>query len=111
MDYHNGLVSMLKEVRESHDKLIRAVCDELGHPEKAGELVAKLLDSSFSSVKKKKDPNAPKRKKTGYMLFCDEKRTKIWEANSSAKMGDVSKILGKMWGDLSADEKAAYNTK
>ena len=108
MEYHNSLNSLIQNTQASHEKLIRAVCEELGNPDKAEELCGKLLSTSYSSVKKKKDPNAPKKPKSSYMKFCDVKRSEVMKAHPEAKMGDVSKHLGKMWKELSDEEKAQY---
>ncbi|EFC49119.1 hypothetical protein NAEGRDRAFT_82958 [Naegleria gruberi] len=61
---------------------------------------------------KKKDPNAPKKPKTGYFLFCDEHReaakAKTGEKKSAS---EVSKVLGEMWNSLSDEQKKPYNDK
>jgi len=111
MEYHNNVALLLKAAHSSHENVIRAVCDELGAPEKAGELIAKLLDTSFTSVKKKKDPNAPKKPKTGYMKFCDEIREKIRKENPDMQLGGIAKILGIKWNELSDEKKEEYKNK
>ena len=109
MEYHNSVTGIFKTLHGSHEMIIRAVCDELGQPDKAGELISMLLDTNFSKVKKKKDPNAPKKPKTGYMKFCAAVREKVREENPDLKGGaDILKILGKKWGELSDEEKESY---
>lgn len=55
--------------------------------------------------KKKKDPNAPKRPLTAYMIFSQEHRQEVREENKDAKIGEISKILGERWKKLSDEEK------
>nr|AFJ24846.1 high mobility group-1 [Schmidtea mediterranea] len=47
--------------------------------------------------RKIKDPNKPKGAWTAFFFFSDEHRKKIKEENPEYKVGDVAKVLGKMW--------------
>jgi structure-specific recognition protein 1 len=58
--------------------------------------------------KKKKDPNAPKRGLNSYMFFSKEMRPKIMEENPGLGMGEVGKLLGQKYKDLTDEEKAKY---
>ena len=111
MEFHNNLSSIMKSVMKSHEAIIREVCNELEvqDEEKVKELVKKLLDTSFSTVKAKKDPNRVKRAKSGYLYFCDEKRKEVQNNNPGKNMGDISKVLGGMWKELSEEDKVKYN--
>ncbi|XP_066110774.1 high mobility group protein B3-like [Saccopteryx bilineata] len=62
-------------------------------------------------VKKKKDPNAPKRPPSGFFLFYSEFRLKIKSTNPGISIGDVAKKLGEMWNNFSDNEKQPYNNK
>ena len=109
MEYHNNLTSVLKTLQKSHEAVIRSVCDELNVDDtKADELVAKLLDTSFSSVKPKKDPNRVKKPKSAYLFFCDDKRAGVQAKNPGKKMGDISKVLGELWGNISDKDRAKF---
>jgi hypothetical protein len=108
MRVHNTMVSVMKEMHKSYTDLILEVCKELGQSEKADEICEKYLNSNLLKVKKMKDPNAPKKPKTGFMLFCDEARPKVMAKNPEEKMGGVAKILGKLWGELDAKKKEKY---
>merc|ERR1712203_282789 len=48
--------------------------------------------------RKKKDPNAPKRPMSAYFLFMNATRPTVRKENPDASIGEVAKILGKMWG-------------
>ena len=108
MEYHNNLASLVKNIQKSHEAIITAVCEELECPEKAVELIAKLLDTSFTSVKAKKDPNRVKKPKSAYMFFCAEHREEIMTNNKGMKMGDIAKLLGSMWRDVSDSDRAKF---
>ena len=111
MEFHNNLSTLMKSIMKSHEAIIREVCNELEieDEEKVNELVKKLLDTSFSTVKAKKDPNRVKRAKSGYLFFCDEKRKEVQTKNPGKSMGDISKVLGSMWKELSDEDKVKYN--
>jgi DNA-binding XRE family transcriptional regulator len=63
--------------------------------------------------KKAKDPNAPKRGPSGYMIFSNETRAKVIaeQPELKSKVTDVAKIIGAKWQALSDAEKAKYNAK
>jgi len=59
------------------------------------------------SNKPKKDPNAPKRGKSSYLFFCDERRSKVQtELPAGSKATDVTRELGVQWNKLKASTKA-----
>lgn len=59
-------------------------------------------------IKRKKDPNAPKRPQSAFFLFCGDRRGEVKKANPGFTVGDVAKSLGKMWGDTKAEDKTKY---
>lgn len=96
---------------ESHKNLLTSLCIELGHTDKIEELTTKLLGAPLK-IKPIKDPNKPKRVKSAYLFFCDEKRSsvmnKLKKNNATIKIADVSKSLGKMWKSLSPANKKKF---
>jgi len=58
--------------------------------------------------KKRKDPNAPKKALTAYILFSNAKRAEVKKANPDIKFGDVAKEISSMWKSASSSEKAKY---
>ena len=65
-------------------------------------------------MKAYKDPNKPKRAKSAYFYFCDDKRANILKAhrkkagkNGKINMGNVAKDLAAMWKVLK--NKTKYN--
>ncbi len=63
------------------------------------------------AVKAAKDPNAPKKAVSAYMLFAADNRQKIKEANPQATFGELGKLIGDAWKALSDDAKAVYKQK
>ncbi|XP_032236023.2 FACT complex subunit SSRP1 isoform X2 [Nematostella vectensis] len=61
--------------------------------------------------KKKKDPNAPKRAMSAYMLWLNDTRQEIKDKNPGISVTEVSKVAGEMWKNLTDkskwEEKAA----
>ncbi|OCF59277.1 non-histone chromosomal protein 6 [Kwoniella mangroviensis CBS 10435] len=59
----------------------------------------------------KKDPNKPKRALSAYMFFVQDYRERIKAENPDASFGDVGKLLGLKWKEMSAGEKKPYEDK
>jgi len=64
-----------------------------------------------TKVKRKKDPNAPKRGLSAYMFFANDKRDLVHKENPGIKFGEVGKLLGEMWKDLTEKDKQPYLAK
>jgi high mobility group protein B2 len=58
--------------------------------------------------KAKKDPNAPKRPMSSYMLFVRENRKRLAEENPDCKQTQLMSLAGVAWKALDADEKSIY---
>lgn len=59
----------------------------------------------------KKDPNKPKRALSAYMFFVQDWRERIKSENADASFGDVGRLLGAKWKEMSANEKKPYEDK
>ena len=59
--------------------------------------------------KVKKDPNAPKKGLSTYMLFCKDMRSILKEESPELTFGELGKLLGQKYKELSAEEKAKYD--
>lgn len=58
-----------------------------------------------SKRRRVKNPNkAP----SAYIAFCAQNRLKIKEDNPEATFGEISKLLGQNWKNLSIEEKDSY---
>ncbi|OCF33969.1 non-histone chromosomal protein 6 [Kwoniella heveanensis CBS 569] len=64
-----------------------------------------------SKKRSKKDPNKPKRALSAYMFFVQDYRERIKAENPEATFGDVGKLLGIKWKEMSPPEKKPYEDK
>lgn len=88
---------------ESHLLLLKKVCMELNSVDKIQELQDKFLGEK-TKLKKRKDPNRPKRPKSSFMFFCDVERKKmiqkLRDSNKKVNIGEITKKLGLKWKEL-----------
>lgn len=87
--------------------------EEEYRPSGRGKVARKVSKKAGKSgntapVKPMKDPNKPKAPLSSYMRFVNEKRASIKEDNPGAGIGDVAKIAGKMWKEVTDEEKTGY---
>lgn len=55
-----------------------------------------------------KDPHAPKKPLSGYMMFCNDKRQDLKNDKPELSMTDCAKHLGAMWKALDEEQKKEY---
>jgi len=55
-----------------------------------------------------KDPLAPKKPKSAFMLFCDDLRPTIKEELGNIPVPEMGKELGRRWSEVQEDVKAKY---
>ena len=96
LNYYNHMANVTEIFYDSHRELIEKICIDLGAPDKIEDLVARYLDEKMK-LKPKKDPNHPKRPKTSYMFFCDEKRPLVKKKWPDMETAQVFKKLGALW--------------
>ena len=58
--------------------------------------------------KKKKDPSEPKRPTTAFFYYTSSIRESVSKENPGKSVGELSKIFGQMWADLSEEEKKPF---
>lgn len=61
--------------------------------------------------KKAKDPNAPKKSMTSYMLWQAATRDAIKAENPGVPQQELMKIMSQKWKDLSEDDRETWKTK
>lgn len=71
----------------------------------------KSSSQSKKSSKKAKDPNAPKKPQTAFFLWLNENRESIKKENPDAGLGQIGKIAGEKWREISDEDKQEYNDK
>lgn len=61
--------------------------------------------------KKKKDPNAPKKGMSAFMIFSNEQRNKIKTENPDSSFGEIGRKVGEAWKGLNDKQKQVYVKK
>lgn len=56
----------------------------------------------------KKNPNAPKRNPSAFLLFSLKKRKELKESNPTVKNTDISRLLGGLWRSITEEEKRPH---
>lgn len=102
---------LLNRNYDAMEEIIGLTCLILEQPEKKSEIVQILLGDK-PKLRFKKNPLKPKKPKSGFLFFCDEKRGKLIEKaqkkNEKVVIGDIAKELGKMWKKLNQQQKMKY---
>ena len=68
-------------------------------------------DAGTKKPKAKKDPNAPKKPRSAYILFSMDEGKKIRESNPSMSSPEVMKLVGQRWSELDPKEKQRFEEK
>ncbi|QSL66977.1 hypothetical protein MERGE_001364 [Pneumocystis wakefieldiae] len=64
-----------------------------------------------SGKRMKKDSDAPKRGLSAYMFFAQDNRELVKTENPDATFGEIGKILGERWKNLSSKDKQPYENR
>jgi len=69
-----------------------------------------MAPKAKSSTPKEKKVKVPgeKRAPSPFIVFCNEKRPEVKAKNPDASFGDMGKLLGALWKNLSESQKASY---
>lgn len=74
----------------------------------------RAVDDDAPAGKKKrakKDPNAPKKALSAFMIFSTDKRAQVLADNPGIAFTDVAKKIGELWKQATADDKAPYEER
>jgi protein DEK len=88
--------------------LVNRLVDYLGAPKftkKASDKSKKRKAKSSTRGSKKAKGSGTKRAPSAYLLFCNERRSEVREANPEMSMIEITKALAAQWNDLPASEK------
>ena len=56
---------------------------------------------------KKAKKDGPKRGRSSYVMFCQDARSQVVQANPEASFGEVAKMLGAQWKAMADDDKVS----
>lgn len=106
----------LSPIFSSHDLLDGHDAHDPSHLSATKHSNTAARSSPVPSTKKHKppkDPNAPKRPKNAFLLFCEIERDSVRaaaEANSTENI-DIARELGRVWAEMNADARKPYRDK
>ena len=80
-------------------------------PSKFKQIEDKCNEADLMTDSKKFKADKGAGKINAFIVFCNEKRKQVKEANPEAKMGEITKILGEEWKKLSDEDKKPYKVK
>lgn len=96
----------------SAKELAKLIFDSVGEEiiEKDMEkvIVGYMKTHSLRGSKKAKDPNAPKGKRSAYILYTSSVREGIKKKNPKAKPNEIMSMAAKMWGKLTDKQKKPF---
>jgi len=117
----------VKELGKQYNKMIEEAAKAIvALNEKTEESVSEALQSTFDSVysyalesqlsngkknkksKRVKDPNAPKKALSNYMVYCMRHRSDVQGKHPNAKPTEISRILGAQWNALTPEQKSKF---
>ena len=67
-----------------------------------------LRKQARANRKRRRDPNAPKRALSAFMIYSKERRPEITSANPHIAFGDIARTIGEEWRSMNAREKKRY---
>ena len=87
------------QIMQQWDKAVEESKDNLN-------TIMKPFLKSKGKGKRKGKKSGPKRPKSAYIFFCQEKRAEVKQANPDMKATEVIKELGAMWNEIKTTEDA-----
>jgi len=108
----------LKDSKKPADKKTLAVYEKAAADDKAryqdekADYTPPEVDSSDDNTrrrrgKRKSAKKGPKRAKSGYLYFCEERRDQLKVSNPNLKSTEITSELGRLWNELKADSSRA----
>ena len=115
-EYIDGETSFKKKLLKKdseEDKQVMYVENTKENPRSIflSSVECKVPVSKGKGKKAKRDPLAPKKNLSAFMLFSGENRTKIKEASPEANFGEIGRKVGEAWAQITDKQKAVYQKK
>ena len=99
----------------SEDMNMLLIMQELFGEFKPGDKVVNPVEGTSATPaakkKKKKVEGEPKRPTTAFFYYTSSIRKEVTKENPGKAVGELSKIFGQMWADLSDDDKKPFQDK
>ena len=104
--YEEGVMKVKKAKSEDGRKVLYA--EEKG----SAKITINEISCEMPVAKgAKKDPKAPKKGLSAYMIFAKENRERIKVGNPDADFGTMGKLIGNAWKALTITDKIPFNVK
>jgi high mobility group protein B1 len=100
----NDKKAPFNEIAEKDKKRYLSEMQNYEAPEGTSKPVKKL-------ARRKKDKDAPKRNMSSYMLFANDHRQGIMDANPNIRFADLGRLMGEAWAKASPEVKEQYEEK
>lgn len=71
-------------------------------------MAIKMEKNQTKKTRARKDPNAPKKARTAYIIFSIEEGRKVREANPEMSATEVVKEIGRRWNAVDPVKKSGY---
>eukprot|EP00286_Rhodomonas_abbreviata_P021096 CAMPEP_0181305358 /NCGR_PEP_ID=MMETSP1101-20121128/9683_1 /TAXON_ID=46948 /ORGANISM="Rhodomonas abbreviata, Strain Caron Lab Isolate" /LENGTH=795 /DNA_ID=CAMNT_0023411261 /DNA_START=27 /DNA_END=2414 /DNA_ORIENTATION=+ len=97
--------------KDKKDKKKSKEKDKKKKKEKSKKEKSRKDDTPKKPAKVKKDPNAPKRAKSAWLLFCDAKREEVKENNPGIAFTEINAKISEQWNKLTPEEKKPFEDK
>jgi len=108
----NKISSVVSEVLTSHKLKQAEVKSIMESVEKRkSEIVSATEPSSTRTSRKKKDKNAPKKARSGYIIFSVERRADIKAKHPTLSAAQLTTEIAKAWKAVSESEKKKWEEK
>lgn len=104
---YKQLSNILSEVLTSTLKKADA-SNALKALEERKEDLSSLFEAPTKATKAKKDPNAPKRNKTAYIIFCSEKRSDFKKKFPDSTSAEITSKIAEAWNNISEKDKKKF---
>jgi len=107
-----NITSMVSEAWRTLEPLEKYKFEEMARQDKARYDIEKTNyvppPGMSPTLKRKRDPNAPKRPMSAYISYANKLRGKVKSENPDCSNGEISKILSSMWKGMSDEGRKGY---
>ncbi|KAK8803596.1 hypothetical protein WA158_001290 [Blastocystis sp. Blastoise] len=104
----NKWKALSEEEKEPYNKKASEDKDRYSREMDAYDGPMQIPINNKKNRKNSKHPDAPKRAMSPFLFFSKERRPQLKEQHADMKITEISTILGRMWRDLTDEEKLPY---
>lgn len=98
-------LSNSRRLKKKNDIEAYDVVEDVPHDEL---LAPHVIEKKVRKRKAIKDPNAPKKPLTSYILFFNSLRSQVAEKNTGMSQTEIAKLISQQWKEMPDEEKAYW---